>query len=135
MNKKYFHIWNKYKYKNRRKYISSNILLLPTKLRNDPQQQHSWTCKKKTRSINFTIHCLSCEKLLESLTPNVSLSFSIDSLQKQATKIFQSLRDLNTNTNITFQQFLESLEMSKYIYIKFKKPTYQITHLSKKETN
>ena len=56
-------------------------------------------------------------KILESLTPNVSLFIFIDSLQKQATKIFQNLRDLNRNIDITFQQFLESLEMSEYIYI------------------
>jgi hypothetical protein len=53
----------------------------------------------------------------QSLWTKGSIIISIDSLKIQATKIFQSLRNLNTNINMTLGQFLESLEMSKDTYM------------------
>lgn len=49
-------------------------------------------------------------KILEPLTPN-------ESLIHFATKIFQNLKALNTNANITFQEFLKSLQMTEAMYI------------------
>jgi hypothetical protein len=102
------------------RYISSDVSLLPTKLQNAQQHQHSRTCRKKNKAIcrfHYPLPPMWETKILEPLTPNENLSVSIDSFKKQATKIFQSLRDLNINTNLTFQQFLESLEMSEDMYI------------------
>ena len=56
-------------------------------------------------------------KTLESLTTKESLSHSTNYFNRQTTKIFQNLKNLDTNINITFQEFLNSLEMTMEMYI------------------
>jgi hypothetical protein len=89
-------------------YISCDVSLLLNPLQNTQQHQHTHTCVKKTMLfVNFITHCHYAQtKILEPLQMNGNYPFSQHYFHTQANKIFQYLRDLKENDDISFFEYV-----------------------------
>jgi len=81
---------------------------------------HVHVRKETMLFINFITHCFLCVKnILKPFQINGNYPFSQQYLQTQINKIFQSLKDLFKNDDISFFEYLKSLNFDESTYMYF----------------
>ncbi len=100
-------------------YISCDVSLLPNSLQNAQQHQRTHTCKKKNHVCRFHYQLppMHETKMVEPFQINGDYPFSQEYFQTQANKIFQSLKYLEENDDISVFEYLNSLNLDENTYI------------------
>ncbi len=93
--------------------------MLPNPLQN-AQHQHTRRCKKRNHVVfkfHYPLLLMHEKNILEPLQINGNYPFSQQYLQTQIDKIFQSLKDFFLNDDISFFEYLNSLNLDESTYI------------------
>jgi len=100
-------------------YISCDVSLLLNPLQNAQQYQYTCTCKRKNHvcRLHYPLPPMHETKILKPFQINGNYPFSQQYLQTQVNKMFQSLKDLKENDDISFFEYLNSLNLDENTYI------------------
>ncbi len=111
------------------KYVTSNNLLLPSHLKDSQMHKHRQTCRKKNQVVcqfHYPLSPIPCTKILKPLIIFYHLAKKLLDI---ANRIFETLNNTIMGVDISFEDFINQLNLNFAIYInslcnRLTKPTF-----------